>query len=72
MAFVYVIGPCYRCLRLFSYNPFSVPSQTIDATREPVCRTCLNEINQSRMARGLAPIVPAPGAYDPDEFGGVP
>lgn len=67
MSFIFVLAHCYRCKRLFTFNPDRVPSITVRGTREPFCLECVNEVNPRRVANGLAPIVPLPGAYDPEE-----
>lgn len=61
-----VLGACYGCQRLFTFNAARVPSLTIQGTREPFCRDCLARANITRRANGLDPIVPLPGAYDPE------
>ena len=63
---VFVLGECIGCRRLFSFSPSRVPSIPINGTREPVCRDCVERVNPRRLANGLDPIVPLPGAYDPD------
>jgi hypothetical protein len=65
MAYVLMHGTCYGCKQLFSFHPNLVPSLTIGGTREPFCRSCIERANPTRVANGLAPIVPLPGAYEP-------
>jgi len=59
---------CFCCKRPFTYNPMRVPSIPADVsgtgTREPVCLGCVNAVNPQRIANGLPPIVPLPGAYE--------
>jgi hypothetical protein len=63
---VYVVsGPCVVCREPFVFNPFKVPSVTVLGVREPICRRCVDLANPWRVANGLAPIVPAPGSYEP-------
>jgi hypothetical protein len=62
---VFVLGDCYGCRRLFTYNPFRVPSLTIQGERRPFCINCLERVNPRRIANGLAPLVALPGAYEP-------
>jgi len=64
-AVVFVLGACLCCGRLFTFNPWRVPSHQWHGTREPICRDCVDRINPRRVANGLPPIVPLPGAYDP-------
>jgi hypothetical protein len=76
MAYVSAMSPCRQCGRVFSYNPNLVPSLffladkqvpagTPGATKEPFCLPCITAANPKRIANGLQPIVPAPGAYEP-------
>jgi Fe-S-cluster-containing dehydrogenase component len=62
---VFAYGACIGCHRMFWFNPFRVPSCIVDGTREPVCRECVARANPRRIANGLPPIVPLPGAYEP-------
>lgn len=69
MGYITVLSACYGCKQLFTYNPARVPSIRINGLREPVCAACVARVNPERIARGLDPIVPLPGAYEPaDEF----
>jgi hypothetical protein len=65
MGYVQCIGPCVACKKVFAYNPQRVPSLTIDGERKPICRECVERANPRRIAGGLDPIVPLPGAYEP-------
>lgn len=69
MGFVTAISPCWGCQRTFMYNPFRVPSLTIEGARRPFCRDCIERGNVKRKELGLDPIVPLPGAYDSAEEG---
>lgn len=64
MGYVFVMSSCYGCGHPFSYNPTKVPSININGVREPVCQACVDRANPKRIANGLAPIVPLPGAYE--------
>lgn len=65
MGYMLAIGNCIGCNQPFSFNPEKVPSSSaITGKREPICRTCIDRINPKRIAQGLEPIVPLPGAYD--------
>lgn len=67
MGFMFVIGNCFGCGTRFSFNADKVPSIPINGKREPICETCVERANPQRVANGLAPIVPLPGAYEPAE-----
>lgn len=67
VGFLYVLGECYRCGRLFTFNADRVPSLTVDGERVPFCRACVDAVNPIRISKGLDPIVPLPGAYEPEE-----
>ena len=65
MGFISAYSACVACGRPFHYNPFRVPSITINGTREPICEACVALVNPRRIANGLEPITPLPGAYEP-------
>jgi hypothetical protein len=67
MGYLYVLGECFSCHRLFTFSAERVPSIVVDGQREPVCADCVERANPERIANGLPPIVPLPGAYEPDE-----
>ena len=66
MGYVFITSACYGCKRIFSYHPNRVPSIRDPRTgaREPICRACVERANPVRIANGLEPIKPLPGAYD--------
>jgi hypothetical protein len=64
--YVFAMGGCICCGRLFSFNPNSVPSTSaITGSREPVCQSCMAVINERRAAAGLEPFPILPDAYEP-------
>lgn len=63
---VWILGTCIGCKRPFTFSPSRVPSVRVNGEREPICRDCVERVNPRRIANGLDPIVPLPGAYDPD------
>jgi hypothetical protein len=65
LGYAFATSPCIGCGQLFSYNPLRVPSLTVNGSREPICAGCVERVNPRRIANGLAPIVPAPDAYEP-------
>jgi hypothetical protein len=67
MAWMFAIGPCVRCRRIFEFNPDRVPSLRIHGEREPVCRECFEHLNKIRIDAGLDPWTMLPGAYDAEE-----
>ena len=63
--FVFAMGPCLLCQRVFQFNPHFVPSSSaITGSREPVCRSCMDLGNEARVLRGLAPHPIHPEAYE--------
>ena len=57
---------CYLCNEPFGFNPMKVPSIVTSAgVKEPLCQTCVDYVNPLRIKKGLEPIVPLPGAYEP-------
>ena len=61
-----VMGSCYGCGSIFTFNPNKVPSVIVKGVREPICQSCVDRANPERIKNGLEPIVPLPGAYDPE------
>jgi hypothetical protein len=64
MAYVSVMAECVGCGQMFFFHPMKVPSITITGERRPICRDCVERVNPRRIANGLDPIEPLPGAYD--------
>lgn len=69
MSYMYVLGSCFGCGQRFAFSAERVPSIVVDGEREPICLQCVTRVNPTRVAAGLDPIVPLPGAYEPDEVG---
>lgn len=67
MGYMFATSPCIACGNLFTYAPTKVPSIPIDGVRQPICRSCVDVANPMRVDMGLEPIVPLPGAYEPEE-----
>lgn len=67
MGFMTVLAPCFGCGDLFQFNAERVPSIEIEGVKQPICADCVKRANPRREANGLPPIVPLPGAYDPEE-----
>jgi len=65
--YVFATAPCFGCRALFTFNPELVPSVNYNGDRRPICQTCVDRVNPSRIKNGLAPIVPLVGAYEPSE-----
>jgi hypothetical protein len=75
MAYMMVVGKCIACHAMITFNADLVPSVRVgpdgrlSATghREPVCRTCVNALNEKRAAVGM-PLIPIhKEAYEPEE-----
>ena len=65
MGYAYVIGNCIVCGRLFTFHPHHVPSSSaVTGKREPVCRACMDRLNEIRKDRGLEPFPILPDAYE--------
>lgn len=67
MSYMYVLGPCFSCGEMFTFNADKVPSIVVKGEREPICQSCVIKANPERVRRGLAPITVLPGAYQPEE-----
>ena len=66
MGYALVIGSCYTCRRIVSFNPNRVPSvRDKQDVRQPVCRECIEKANPVRKAEGLPEITIHPDAYEP-------
>lgn len=65
MGYVLATSACLLCKRLFSYNPHHVPSWPVKGVREPICRTCFDQVNADRLKQGLEPFPLRPEAYEP-------
>lgn len=72
MGYAFCTSACIGCGRVFSYNPMRVPSVRVNGSREPICEGCVTRVNPVRIAKGLAPIVPFPDAYDPCDESELP
>ena len=61
-------GPCGLCGETFSFNPLTVPSTSaLTGEREPLCRACVDAVNEERQRRGDKPFEIAADAYDAAE-----
>lgn len=66
MGYVFATSACICCGRVFSYNPHRVPSTSaFTGSREPVCRSCMDVINEKRAEQGMEPFAIQPDAYEP-------
>lgn len=65
MGYAFMIGSCFACGRIFTFNPVRVPSvRDINGIRQPVCRTCVDRINPLRKQKGLPGWVVVSDAYE--------
>lgn len=65
MGYALCIGDCYACGKTFSFNPVRVPSfRDKNNVRQPVCRSCMEQINRKRQKMSLEPFVIPEDAYD--------
>lgn len=69
--YVFCIGSCVNCKKIFSFNPDLVPSVRVNGSKEPICKTCVEWANPIRKAKGLPEAVVLPGAYDVSPEEGV-
>jgi hypothetical protein len=66
MGYAVVMGPCLVCTRVFGFNPRRVPSLTVNGSREPVCKSCIDTENDRRRPLGVELLpAPHPDAYSP-------
>tara|TARA_R100000789_G_C2889292_1_gene116939 strand:- start:53 stop:316 length:264 start_codon:yes stop_codon:yes gene_type:complete len=59
-----VIGNCYVCKQMFSFNPHKVPSIRVDGIKQALCSGCMKVINEKREAINLTPFEINPEAYE--------
>jgi hypothetical protein len=69
MGFMFVIGECGACGRLFTYSPSKVPVSVMEGERIPICEPCVKRLNTIRKAHGMSPCVIPDGAYEPEDEG---
>jgi hypothetical protein len=65
---VTAMSPCWRCQRVFMFNPLAVPSISTTGDpkdRQPICADCIPPINAIRERHGLPPVIVRPDAYEP-------
>ena len=67
MMYMYGYGPCFACGKDFMFNVDKVPSFPVKGIRRPICAECIERINPKRIGNGLEPVIPLPGAYEPEE-----
>lgn len=68
MGYMIAFSPCCCCHRMFAYNPHRVPStRAFTGEREPVCESCMAQVNAKRQAMGQEPFPILPGAYEAGE-----
>lgn len=68
MAYMSVLGECAVCHKAFYYNADKVPSTSVfTGTREPVCRSCMDLLNERRKNLGIEPFPILDGAYEDEE-----
>lgn len=65
MGYMIVFGPCLRCKGQFGYNPNHVPSFRVHGKREPLCRSCIDHVNEKRREIGRPVFEVHPEAYEP-------
>jgi len=67
MGYVIVQGQCLLCKKLFAFNPKWVPSFRVPehGEKQPVCRECMDEVNEARRNNGVPPFKIHANAYEP-------
>ena len=68
MGYMFIVGSCILCHETFTFNPNKVPSYRAKDTgeKEPICRWCMDRVNELRIQKGLKPFTILEGAYDPE------
>lgn len=77
--FYFVVGPCWSCKRLTSFDPQRVPSMPLNAhgeparshqeavRKEPLCPDCVRIANERRKLLGLELWPDDPSIWEPVE-----
>ena len=66
MGYAFMLGKCMVCERSFYFNPVRVPSfRDSEGVRQPVCHTCILQVNDKRVELGLDAFVIPVDAYEP-------
>jgi hypothetical protein len=58
-----VMGVCASCTAMFSFDPSLVPTIKVKDIRQPLCQSCVEEINDRRKLVHTLPIPIPAGAY---------
>lgn len=64
MSYVFIVGTCVGCGKMFSFHPNKVPSISITGVKEPICEDCVKRVNPIREAKGLSLITYSKDAYE--------
>lgn len=65
MGYVMCTGYCVCCGKMFMFNPSYVPSISIEKSKEPVCKTCIEVANSIKRKNSLPEFKIHPNAYEP-------
>ena len=66
MGYAMAFSGCYCCHKPFMYHPHRVPSfRDENGELQPICRGCMDKMNELRRQKGLEPFEILDGAYDP-------
>jgi hypothetical protein len=66
MGYVFAIGSCWTCGKMFTFNPVRVPSvKDGNGVRQPICRDCMEHANKIRQEKGLEAFLILSDAYEP-------
>lgn len=69
MSYMFVMGACFRCNKIITFNPNKVPSvKDENAVKQPICASCVKEIQDIQKEMGVE-VWPDPlaEAYDAEE-----
>lgn len=62
--YVYIMGQCHGCKKMFSFHPNKVPSVRVNGVREPFCKQCIDAANIKRDEIGMTALTYADDAYE--------
>jgi hypothetical protein len=66
VGYLYLFAPCVLCRKLFASNPDRVPSYE----NQPICRDCIERVNEIRRKEGHPEWPIFHDSYEPLEEGG--
>jgi len=65
MGYAFMMGQCFSCRQVFTFNPVRVPSvRDKNRERQPICGNCMNKVNMEKESLGLPCFLVPSDAYE--------